>query len=111
MRAKSLKINLLVYESHHHRRTLGKEGFEAITDYIITKPQLCGKLISLYVPLLFSLSAEMGLTENLTAVQRTACGLQVMGFPVCLEHNKFARNALWCALCLLHAYRSSRNRH
>jgi hypothetical protein len=50
MRAKSLKINLLVYESHHHRRTLGKEGFEAITDYIITKPQLCGKLISLYVP-------------------------------------------------------------
>jgi hypothetical protein len=58
--------------------TMGKETFEAITDYIITKPQLCGKLISM-----------------------TACGMKVMGFPVCLEHNKFARNALWFNVCFV----------
>jgi hypothetical protein len=57
---------------------LEKESFEAISDYIITKPQLCGKIISL-----------------------KAFGLQVMGYPVCMEHNKFARNALWFNLCFV----------
>lgn len=45
--------------------------FDNISQYLITKPQFCGKLVTV-----------------------TAYGRKVMGFPVCIEDSKYHRNAL-----------------
>lgn len=57
---------------------IGPEEFDAISEYVIPKPQLCGQLVSL-----------------------TALGATVMGFPVCIEDAKYPRNALLFNLCLV----------
>lgn len=50
---------------------LSAEAFDSISDYVITKPQLCGKLITV-----------------------TAFRHRIMGFPVNIENEKYTRNAL-----------------
>jgi hypothetical protein len=47
------------------------DQFDSISQYLITKPQFCGKLITV-----------------------TAYGRKIMGFPVCIEDPKYGRNAL-----------------
>ncbi|XP_014670048.1 PREDICTED: nitrogen permease regulator 2-like protein isoform X2 [Priapulus caudatus] len=57
---------------------IDKELFDAIHIYIITKPQLQGRLI-----------------------MSNAFGKKIMGCPVCIDHPKYARNALIFNLCFV----------
>lgn len=50
---------------------LTSDQFDCISQYLITKKQFCGRLITL-----------------------TAFGKRIMGFPVCIEDPKYGRNAL-----------------
>eukprot|EP01117_Protostelium_nocturnum_P018773 TRINITY_DN791_c0_g2_i1.p1 TRINITY_DN791_c0_g2~~TRINITY_DN791_c0_g2_i1.p1 ORF type:complete len:218 (-),score=57.03 TRINITY_DN791_c0_g2_i1:674-1327(-) len=54
------------------------EIFEAIHEYIITKPNLCGRLMKL-----------------------NEFGLQIMGFPILLEDSKYPRNYFLFNLCFI----------
>jgi hypothetical protein len=59
-------------------RVVAEEQFDAISDYIITKPSLAHKLISL-----------------------NAFGWTVLGYPVYVQHAKYHRNALLFNLCFV----------
>lgn len=52
---------------------LSSDVFDSISDYVITKQQLCGKIITVTAP---------------------DAGVRVMGFPICIEDKKYHRNAL-----------------
>lgn len=56
----------------HTHRLLAPEIFDSISEYVITKPQLCGKVLGI----------------------RTNDAI-VLGCPVCVEHPKYQRNALF----------------
>src|SRR3989338_4826345 len=57
-------------------RVVSLEAVDLVGDYIITKPQLCGRVITVR-------AAEASLDAVL------------VGYPVCLEHDRFDRNAYW----------------
>jgi hypothetical protein len=59
-------------------RVLADDQFDAISDYVITKPSLAHKLISL-----------------------NAFGWTVLGYPVYMQHAKYHRNALLFNLCFV----------
>lgn len=49
-----------------------------MSDYIIARPEICGKFTTVIVP-----------------------GMQVMGYPLCIANDKYHRNALLFNLCFL----------
>ncbi|KAJ1619168.1 nitrogen permease regulator 2-domain-containing protein [Pavlovales sp. CCMP2436] len=57
---------------------IDSEEFDAIAEFVIPKPQLCGQLVCLL-----------------------AFGSTVLGFPICIEHPKYPRNALLFNLCFV----------
>ena len=56
----------------HPPGVISEESFEQVREYVITKPQLCGR----------------------TVCVRMSDGLFAMGCPSCIEHPKYHRNAL-----------------
>lgn len=52
------------------------EDFEKVADYMITKPELCGRVLSIEHPGLF------------------AGAVKVLGYPVLLQNEKYQRNSL-----------------
>ena len=82
---------------------ISRELFDTVQVYIITKPELQNKLITVYVNVLhlFLLTqvARMFLLLTLYCASlllqcRTAMEKKLIGCPVCIEHKKYSRNAL-----------------
>jgi hypothetical protein len=72
-------------------RFISNEVFDAVSEYIITKPQLCGKTtISMCAPS----SKNFFCFSCLTFVSRTAFDHVIVGSPMCVEGRKYHRNAL-----------------
>jgi hypothetical protein len=73
----------------HPAHALQQDRFQEIDEYIITKPQLSGRTVVLWVfsgrpPVLFS-----------QELRTSACGESVIvGYPAVIEHKKYSRNAL-----------------
>lgn len=87
---------------------ISRELFDTVQVYIITKPELQNKLITVYVTLLSSPFDQIYF-DNCVYVLcfyalilcalyifffSTAMGKKLIGCPVCIEHKKYSRNAL-----------------
>ncbi|XP_013861874.1 GATOR1 complex protein NPRL2 isoform X1 [Austrofundulus limnaeus] len=86
---------------------ISRELFDTVQVYIITKPELQNKLITVYATHLSSSASFSKLFPgvhftcirlnhlfNLIICYSTAMEKKLIGCPVCIEHKKYSRNAL-----------------
>lgn len=77
---------------------ISRELFDTVQVYIITKPELQNKLITVYVINHVCLNELSFLVisayVHIFFYFSTAMGKKLIGCPVCIEHTKYRRNAL-----------------
>lgn len=73
------------------RALVSADQFDAISDYVIAKPCLCGRLVSVALPP----RAAGGLDAFAAAATAPDDVLRLVGFPQVIEHRKYPRNSLF----------------
>jgi hypothetical protein len=88
-----------------HYSTISDEQFDAISDYVITKPSLAEKLTTMFVffssrfcRFLFCFVLHYKTTH---LSNRNAFNWTIVGYPVVIQNEKYHRNALMFNVCML----------
>lgn len=105
----------------HWNSFIPNDVFDGVSEYIIPKSSLCGRLISLYVHIYlltsnninYTLVIIYGLilddlsiiipkfTSQINCWFRVAFGNKILGYPVLIDDVKYHRNALLFNVCLV----------
>ena len=81
--------------------SISVESFDAISEYVITQPSLCGKIITVLHPTLCSEEALPRQDGKEGSSSSTANPAMVMSCPIGLSHERYHRNQLLCAIGLV----------